>query len=303
MEIDLNGAVLNYPCLFAEITKMAFNFKNKISSFEPGQLEAIAKVLAETAEGLTGSEIARLLGQLKIPDVDPSNTKWKRLFNALAAFQNEHKVGNHVVVFIKTAMDPARYTTDPAVFTKRRDALNSILSLAGMTMGEDGEMRRAGKAVSLNEALERANRFQAQLHLRNVHEEVFRYCSAEILAQNYFHAVFEAMKSITSKIRELSGFDTDGHLLVDDAFALGKNGTPAVAISALDTETLRGEQKGFANLLKGLYGTIRNPVAHEPKKDWALSEQDALDILTIISLVHRKLDKATVARTTGRSAL
>ena len=46
------------------------------------------------------------------------------------------------------------------------------------------------------------------------------------------------------------------------------------------------------NLLKGLYGTIRNPMAHNPRVEWDMTEQDALDILTTISLVHRKLDQA-----------
>ena len=42
----------------------------------------------------------------------------------------------------------------------------------------------------------------------------------------------------------------------------------------------------------GLYGTIRNPLAHDPKVEWDMTEQDTLDILTMISLVHRKLDQA-----------
>ena len=46
------------------------------------------------------------------------------------------------------------------------------------------------------------------------------------------------------------------------------------------------------NLLKGLYGTIRNPLAHDPELEWPMTEQDALDILTMISLVQRKLDQA-----------
>jgi uncharacterized protein (TIGR02391 family) len=99
------------------------------------------------------------------------------------------------------------------------------------------------------------------------------------------------MKSVTSRIRSLAGLSTDGSELVDGAFSLGKSGTPILAISAHDTETLRGEQRGFVSLLKGLYGTIRNPLAHNSKVEWDMSEQDALDILTMLSLVHRKLDK------------
>ncbi|NOY92020.1 MAG: TIGR02391 family protein [Deltaproteobacteria bacterium] len=280
---------------------MALRFKNRIPPFEPERLEAMARVLADTSDGLTGSEIGRALAQSKIPDVDSTNTKWKRLYNAFAEFQNEHQIGNHVVVFIKRAMDPARYTSDPRSFASRRDALNPILALCGMTLGEDGKVRNASKATTLDEALERANRFQTQLRQRDVHADVFRYCSAEILAQNYFHAVFEAMKSVTAKIRDLAGADTDGQRLVDDAFSFGKDGTPTVAINGLATATQRGEQKGFTSLLKGLYGTIRNPLAHDPKIDWDMSEQDALEIMGMISLVHRKLDGATRTSSARRS--
>ncbi len=65
-----------------------------------------------------------------------------------------------------------------------------------------------------------------------------------------------------------------------------------LAINALRTETDKGEQRGFANLLIGLLGTIRNPAAHNPKIEWPMTELDAFDILTMASLIHRKLDKA-----------
>jgi hypothetical protein len=40
-------------------------------------------------------------------------------------------------------------------------------------------------------------------------------------------------------------------------------------------------------------------MAITPKIEWDMSEQDALDILTMISLVHRKLDKACRYRPTA----
>ena len=43
---------------------------------------------------------------------------------------------------------------------------------------------------------------------------------------------------------------------------------------------------------KGLCGMFRNPEAHEPKISWNVSEQDALEILGMISYCHRRLDKA-----------
>jgi uncharacterized protein (TIGR02391 family) len=125
-----------------------------------------------------------------------------------------------------------------------------------------------------------------------VHPDVLAFCRAELLQENFFHAVFEAMKSVASKIRALSGVPGDGAALVEAAFSTGKERRPILTINALATDTDFGEQRGFANLLIGLFGTIRNPLAHNPKVEWNMTELDALDILTTLSLIHRKLDKA-----------
>jgi uncharacterized protein (TIGR02391 family) len=261
-------------------------------TFDAQRLEAIARVLADTDSGLTGSQIGYLLADSKIPDVDPTNTKWKRLFNAFIEFQNQHQVGNHVVVFITRAMSPASYTERPHDFKLRQDRLNTVLSFCGLYVGDNGKVRKASAATTLDEAAKRASRLRAALLQRNVHDDVLAFCNKELLEENYFHAVFEAMKSVTAKLRRLSGSTGDGADLVHVALGM-KNGAPKLAINALDTETLRGEQRGFVSLLKGLYGTIRNPLAHDPKVEWDMNEQDAMDVLTMISLVHRKLDKAT----------
>lgn len=270
---------------------MTLTYKTRIPPFTSERLEAIIKILGDTSEGLTGSEIDHLLRNCDIPNPTPDMTKWKRLYNAFVEFQNEHQVGNHVIVFIKGAMDPARYVGQPQVFRSRRDRLNSVLSFCGYTLGDDGQLRKVNAARTIDQALERANRLHTALIQRSVHADVLRFCKAELLEENYFHAVFEAMKSITSKIRSLSGLTGDGCDLVHDAFGQ-KYGNPILAINAFKTETHKGEQNGFMNLLKGLYGTIRNPLAHDPKVEWPMTEQDALDILTMISLVQRKLDQA-----------
>jgi len=263
----------------------------KVPRFSAQDLTSIAKILADTTEGLTGSEIGYLLQDCRIPDVSPEMTKWKRLFSAFIELQNKRQFGNHVLVFINRAMNPVQYTGSPTLFAERRDKLNTVLSFSGLYLGEDGKVRWAKKATNLNEAMKRASRLHAALTSRQVHADVLQFCKAELLQENYFHAVFEAMKSIAAKIRSLSSLDSDGAGLVDEVFGFGKRTDPILAINSLSTETERGEQRGFANLLKGLFGTIRNPLAHNPKIEWDMSEQDALDILTTLSLVHRKLDK------------
>lgn len=261
--------------------------------FNPQHLEQIAKLLADTAEGVTGSQLGHLLQDCRMTDPSPTFTKWKRLFNAFVDAQNLHQVGNHVLMFINRVMDPVRYTTDPRAFAKRRDELNVILAFSGFNVGDDGKVRWTTKASNLDDALDRASRLHAALLNRGVHADVLKFCRAELLQQNYFHAVFEATKSIAAKIRALTGLTSDGAELAQAAFGLPKDGgDPKLAINGLKTDTDRGEQRGLSNLLVGLFGTVRNPLAHNPKIEWPMEEIDALDILTLASLVHRKLDRA-----------
>jgi uncharacterized protein (TIGR02391 family) len=264
----------------------------RVPPFNSQHLTSIAQILAATQGGLTGSQIGYLLQDCRIPDVTPSMTKWKRLFNSFVEFQNDRHFGNHVVVFINRAMDPVQYTSSPHEFHSRRDQLNAVLSFSGMCIGDDGKIRWSQKAENLDQALKRASRLHSALVSRKVHEDVLNFCKADLLQENYFHAVFEAMKSIAAKIRKLSGLKTDGAQLVEAAFSLGKSCSPILAINPLLTETDKGEQRGFVNLLVGLFGTIRNPTAHNPKIEWGMNEQDAIDILTTASLIHRKLDNA-----------
>jgi len=117
------------------------------------------------------------------------------------------------------------------------------------------------------------------------------FCRAELLREkeNYFHTVFEATKSVAEKIRNKTGFSEDGANLVDKTFG-GKY--PFLAINSLRTETEIAEHKGFSNLIKGVFGIFRNVTAHIPKIKWKIEEQDALDLLSIVSYIHRRLDES-----------
>ena len=264
----------------------------KIPVFDETNLRAVCDILGDTHSGLTGSEIAQILRDCRIDDPTPGDTKRYRLFEALYQRQCRDKCGNNVVAFIHAAMNPVRYVRAPELFDERRSQLNQILAFSGVSLGEDGKLRWADAANTLKQAQERAGRLRKQLQSRKVHADVLRFCRAELLQDNYFHAVFEATKSVADKIREKSGFTSDGSRLVDEAFGMGKSGLPVLAFNSLRTETDRSEHKGLMNLLKGLFGTFRNTTAHAPKIKWIIKEQDALDMLSLASLLHRRLDDA-----------
>ncbi len=262
-------------------------------AFDEQTLQAICDVLGDTSSGLTGSEIGRLLGDCRIEDTSPLVTKRHRIFAALSACQKRDRCGNYVAAFIMASMSPVRYVRSPELFASRRDRLNEVLAFASLGIGDDGKFRKIQTARTISEARERAGRLLAEMHRRNVHADVLKFCKAELLQDNYFHAVFEAAKSIADKIRELAGLTEDGTELVDAAFGgLGKGQLPRLAFNSLRTETERSEHTGLMNLIKGLFGAFRNTTAHSPKIKWPIDERDAVDMLTLASLIHRRLDRA-----------
>lgn len=243
---------------------------------------------------MKGSQITGLIAPLKIEESqdDRQGTKWKRLYNAVALAQNRLKNGRPLVRVVNEVMSPVRFASDQE-FDDVRVALNERLLLYGFELSPKGQVVWATRAETLKEAIERARSLRSGLVSRNVHDRVMEFCRSELLQDNYFHAVLEACKSVADHIRELTGLSEDGNLLVDQATGTTA-GLPLLAFNGLGTKWERSEHAGLATLAKGLFSTIRNPVAHAPKVKWAIDEQEALDVLTIASMLHRRLDQAIV---------
>ncbi len=255
-------------------------------------LESLCAILGDTQTGLTGTEIGRYLRECNMPDPAPEITKRHRLYQALRQKQNADGSSNGVLRFVKHVMDPVRHVGSTDYFETKRAELNGVLAFSGLELFEDGSLRRRSAAKTLTQAEAAAGALRKALTERRVHGDVLTFCRAELVADNYFHAVFEATKSIAEKLRDKTGLASDGALLVDQAFGVGKSGIPLLAFNSLRTESERSEHSGLMNLIKGLFGAFRNTTAHAPKIHWQITEQDALDILTTISLVHRRLDSA-----------
>lgn len=266
-----------------------------LPSLDIGVVQSVSDILGDTERGFSGSEIGRYLKECNIPDIAPTLAKRLRIFEALKAKQSSDNCGNNVGAFIQHSMSPARHLDAREWFEDTRSKLNHVLAFAGLELGDNGKLRPVAKAETHSQAIARASNLREHLLIRKVHSDVLRYCREELLVDNYFHAVFEATKSVADKIRNRSGLKSDGSELVDEAFAF-KSAIPYLALNSLQTESEQSEQRGFMNLLKGLFGTFRNTTAHAPKITWNIEEQDALDILSLVSLVHRRLDLATPAR-------
>lgn len=266
-----------------------------IKSFDLSVLESLAKTLGDTSEGFTGTQIGMLLSEAGLPDPLVRATKWKRLYQAFVEKQAIDRCANNICAFIEHSMSPVRHYDRPEWYSDTKGKLNQILAFTGIELGENGKLRAIEKVETISETKARVSRFKDALLIRNVHQDVLIFCRAELLADNYFHSVFEATKSVAEKLRSKTGLTSDGSALVDEAFSF-KDKIPHLALNTLQTESEQSEQKGFANLIKGLFGTFRNTTAHAPKITWEIKEQDALDIMSMVSLVHRRLDTAIEAK-------
>jgi len=230
-----------------------------------------------------------------LADNSGESTKWRRLYSIFLESQRQHRCANNVVDFVQSFLTPARFVGRSEVFESQRRELNTILVFAGLEYGNDGQFRRVEAARTLDEAEARVRTIRSKFQGRRIHPEVLKYCRAELLQDNYFHAVFEAAKGLAQRIRDMANVDGDGAALVDHVFSVER---PLLAFNTLRTETEKSEHKGYAALLKGCFAAVRNPLAHEPKLLWQ-GEDDAADHLSLISLLHRKLDGCVGTRVGG----
>lgn len=247
------------------------------------QCEALARHLGECG---SGTDINRAFQTCGLRDTSGESTKWKRLYSVFLSIQSKDRSANQIIAFIQTYLAPARFVGRSDEFESFRQGLNACLAFAGLEYGSDGQFRERQVARTLNEAEARVRTIQFKFRDRRMHPEVLKYCRAELMQDNYFHAVFEATKGLAERIREMSGVELDGAALVDMVFSIDR---PLLAFNSLRTETERSEHKGFAALLRGCFAAVRNPLAHEPKILWD-GEDDAADYLSMVSLLHRKLD-------------
>lgn len=252
--------------------------------FVQGTVEAIAKALGEAG---SGTDMSRYFQTNGLVEASGESTKWRRLNSVFLKSQATTKSSNQILAFVRSYLVPTRFVGKRDEFEHHRSELNAILILHGLEYGKDGQFRHIAQAKTLDEAEARAQGVRNKLAPRNTHPEVYKYCQPELMQENYFHAVFEACKGLFQRVRDLSGIEVDGANLIDRVFSVEK---PFLAFNTLQTETEKSEHKGFAQLLKGCAAAIRNPLAHGPKILWQ-GETDAADYLTLISMLHRKLDQ------------
>lgn len=259
-----------------------------VPPFPAGTIENIAQAIGELYSGTELTGILHAAGLREDPGT--GQTKWRRIAYAASASQVARGDGQRVVNLLAQAMSPSRTVSRIGAAAAARDRINQSLALHGLRVNDEGRVSRTTAARTDVEAASRAEHLRTILTGRGMHDEVVAYCRPELMREDYYEAVFEAIKGLGDRMRTMAGVDADGHRLVQDVL---EGSTPAVRLTPGRTVTERNEQADIANLAKGLFSAFRNPAAHEPRSTWTITEQDALDVLGTLSMIHRRLDAAT----------
>lgn len=96
-----------------------------------------------------------------------------------------------------------------------------------------------------------------------------------------FQAVFESCKAFDKAVAVMGQLGLHGVPLMTAALRL----EGPIKLNSQRTITERNEQDGVMK-------AIRNPEAHEPEIDWPMTREDALDVLSLLSYLYRKLENA-----------
>ena len=117
-------------------------------------------------------------------------------------------------------------------------------------------------------------------------QELWMAVAEAFEAELYKNAILEAIHFLSNVLRERAGVDGDGVSLVGQA--LGGD-APRLRINPFQTESERSEQKGFEQILRGLYQGIRNPRSHEQRID---TRQHAESIILFVNFSIEVINSA-----------
>jgi uncharacterized protein (TIGR02391 family) len=123
-----------------------------------------------------------------------------------------------------------------------------------------------------------------------LHPEIGPIAQKYVLDGYHAGAVFEAMKAVNNRVKNLASVDEDGQRLMGQVFGEKE---PRISLADLATETGRNIQSGYRFLFMGSMQALRNPGAHERHVE--MDENEAFEQLGFASLLMRRLDSSSVS--------
>ncbi len=123
---------------------------------------------------------------------------------------------------------------------------------------------------------------------KEISEDIWRAIQQKYEANLFADAILEAIKELTSIIREKAGIDGDGASLVGQAMG---GQSPKIKLNKMESTSEANEQRGFEQLLRGLYIGVRNPRTHETYND---TKEMADAVIVFLNFIHKKISNTKI---------
>ncbi len=141
------------------------------------------------------------------------------------------------------------------------------------------------------------------LHWRHLHTALRDRIRSYYEHGQYGEAASQGVLIYCEIIRTLTGRTDDGTELVNRVFgSLPFSPLPELQLNDLSTDSYKNIQVGQGHLSRGIVTGFRNPILHAPIDTIVptlFSELDCLNILSLASYLMKRLNGATVNRTSG----
>jgi len=126
-------------------------------------------------------------------------------------------------------------------------------------------------------------------YLAHLHEKVREGCAERYQKGLFADAAEESVKAVLDYIRDKTGLRSDTTSLVEAAFS---EKAPRLLLGDLNDETVRNEQIGLSEMIRGFVKCVRHPIAHRHNEKG--DPGSAFECLVMASYFCRRIDDAQV---------
>lgn len=247
---------------------------------------------------ISDSELGALILSSGIQDINHNASRHRRLSTAFIQDQDHNRCADNLASFLKRTGFHIKKSRGDSTFKRYINQMNQVLSFAGYELGhEDAQIRNLDRSKTSYvppEAEDRVRRFRENIQLNHLHPDIEMVCRAEYFVEpGFFRPVKEAMRLLIEKIRAKALLSHDGPELAEHAFAFAWPNRPVLAINNFMTEKDLAEQFSFMVLLKAYFLMFQDEMTRAYRPAWDINLEDAMNLLSLASYFHRKVDKAT----------
>lgn len=209
-------------------------------------------------------------------------------------WREKRKIKREQNIAIKTKVDVSQWY--PTLTPDIQKGVEKIVS----SVVENSELED-DKQSEVIDALHSLIPEYAQYHWRRLHQTVKDASYNDYTKEDFYRAAEEAIKRYETITQKKSGNNQTGRDLMAQVFGKSKSLSVTSKYNRRDgepfkTDTQENIEEGQKFLSMGIMAGVRNPLAHEEKielkESGLFSENDCLDILSLLSHLFRRLDDA-----------